>query len=107
MRVASTVLMVLLASATAAQAMCEDDLNNVRLKVERAQKTDPSPQTIAAAKELQQYDERTARAGEEDELDCHNTVARVERALEGQPAVNNTKPGEAVGPVNERATSVE
>jgi hypothetical protein len=108
MRVAYLGLLVFIASATAAQALCEDDMNDVRVKVAQAQKTNPSPQTAAAAKELTRYDDRTARAGDADELDCRNTMARVERDLKSPPRANNElKPGQAAGPVNPRAGSVE
>jgi hypothetical protein len=102
MRVAFIVVFVMFASATAAQAMCEDDMRDVRLKVERAQTTNPSPQTGAAANELKRYDERTGSVI--DEIDCRNTIARVERALRAPPPADT---GQATGPINEPARSVE
>ena len=108
MRVASLALLVLIASATAAQALCEDDMNDVRLKVKRAQKANPSPQTASAVKELKRYDDRTAMAGDMDEIDCRNTIARNERALKSPPPANSElKPGQATGSVNEPAKSVD
>jgi hypothetical protein len=105
MRVASLVLLSLIASAAAAQARCEDNMKDVREKVERAQKANRSPQTAAAAKELKSYDDRAMSA---DEVDCYNAIARVERALNSPPpADTGIKPGAAVGPVNERAKSLE
>jgi hypothetical protein len=107
MRVASLALLVLIASAAAAQARCADDMKRVGQKVERTQKTNPSPQTVAAAKELKRYDER-AMSGDADEVDCYNTIARVERALNSPPpADTGVKPGAAVGPVSERAKSLK
>ena len=105
MRVASLALLVLIASAAAAQARCEDNMKDVRQKVERAQKTNPSPQTAAAVKELKRYDDQAMSA---DEVDCYNAISRVERALNSPPPSDaGTKPGAAAGPVNERATSLE
>jgi hypothetical protein len=75
MRVASLALLVLIASAADAQARCADDMKRVGQKVERTQKTNPSPQTVAAAKELKRYDER-AMSGDADEVDCYKTIAR-------------------------------
>jgi hypothetical protein len=108
MRIASIILLVLIASATAARASCEDDMNNVRLKVERAQRTHWSPQTAAAPKELQRYDESPASVDTADDSACYNTIARVERALKAPPPVNSDlRPGEAARPVNNRAQSAE
>ena len=104
MRVASLVAFVLIASAAVAQARCADNIADVRLKVARAAKTNPSPQTAAAAKELKQYDDRAKNA---DEIDCYNVVARVERALKAPPPIDTgLKPGQAAGPV-ERIKSPE
>ncbi|HUJ99119.1 MAG TPA: hypothetical protein VLV85_12790 [Stellaceae bacterium] len=104
MRVASIVLLALIASATAAQATCQDDLKDVRLKVDRAQRTHWSPQTAAAAKELQRYDDSPASADMADDSACYNTIARVERALNAPPPVNSTlKPGQAAQPIEDRA----
>jgi hypothetical protein len=108
MRVASIVLLVLIASATAAWASCEDDMKDVRLKVERAQETHWSPQTAAAAKELQRYDDSPASADKADDSACYNTIARVERALTAPPPVNSDlKPGAAAQPVEDRARPIE
>jgi hypothetical protein len=108
MRVASIVLLALIASATAAQATCQDDLKDVRLKVERAQRTHWSPQTAAAAKELQRYDDSPASADKADDSACYNTIARVERALTAPPPANSdVKPGAAAQPVEDRARPIE
>jgi hypothetical protein len=108
MRVASIVLLVLIASATVAQATCEDDMKVVRLKVERAQRTHWSPQTAAAAKELQRYDDSPESADKADDSACYNTIARVERALNAPPPVNSDlKPGAAAQPIEDRARSLE
>jgi hypothetical protein len=107
MRVASLVLLALIASHATAQAWCEDDMKQVRLKVERLQKTNLSAQTAAAAKELHRYDERRMSA---DEVDCRNAIARVERALRASPpaaADPGLKPGEPAAPLNEPAKSAE
>jgi hypothetical protein len=108
MRVASIVLLVLIASATAAWASCEDDMKDVRLKVERAQETHWSPQTAAAAKELQRYDDSPASADKADDSACYNTIARVEQALKAPPPVDShLEPGAAAQPVQDRARSIE
>lgn len=107
MRVAYFVLLALIASTAAAQAWCEDDMKEVRLKVERLQKMNPSAQTTAAAKELKRYDERQMSA---DEVDCRNAIARVERALRAPPpatADTELKPGEPAAPLNDPAKSAE
>jgi hypothetical protein len=105
MRAASLLaLWLLVASVATARADC-DGMKDLRLKVEHAQRINPSAQTAAAAKELKRYDDR---AGSADEVDCYNTIARVERALKAPaPIDNQVKPGEAAGPINERAKSIE
>jgi hypothetical protein len=106
MRVASLVLLTLIASTTAAWAWCEDDMKEVRLKVERLQKTNPSAQTTAAAKELQRYEQQMSA----DEVDCRNAIARVQRALRAPPpAITDPqlKPGEPAASLNEPAKSAE
>jgi hypothetical protein len=108
MRVTSTVLLVLIASATAAWASCEDDMNDVRLQVERAQQTHWSPQTVAASKELQRYGESAASADKADDSACYNTIARVQRALKAPPPVNSDlEPGAAAQPIQDRARPIE
>jgi hypothetical protein len=108
MRVASIVLLVLIASASAARASCQDEMKDVRLKVERAQRTHWSPQTAAAAKELQRYDDSPASMDKADDSACYNTIARVERALKASPPANSDlRPGEAAHPIEDRAKSLE
>jgi hypothetical protein len=109
MRIASIILLALIALASTAQASCQDEMKDIRLKVEeRAQRTHWSRQTVAAANELQRYDESPASEDEADDSACYNTIARVERALNAPPPVNgDLKPGEAARPIEDRATSLE
>jgi hypothetical protein len=104
MRVAFVIPLVLMASATAAQARCEDDMKDLRQHVDRAQKTNPSAQSAAAAKELNRYDTGATSA---DEVDCYNTIARIERALNASAPEAGLKPGAAARPANEPAKSLE
>jgi hypothetical protein len=102
MRVASQVLVMLVASVATAHASCADDMKDVRLKVEQAQKTNPSAQTEVAAKELERY----SQSASADEVDCYNAIARIERALKAPaPADNQVRPGQPVGPIEQRANS--
>jgi hypothetical protein len=104
MRIASLSVLLVLASVAAAEARCTDDMKDVRLQVERAQKTNPTPQSAAAANELYRYSDRSGTA---DEVDCYNTIARIERILKASPVVGNVKPGEPASPVNEPVKSIE
>jgi hypothetical protein len=104
MRISSLTMLLVLASVAAAHARCADDMKDVQLQVERAQRTNPTPQSAAAANELKRYFDRSATA---DEVDCYNTIARVERALKASPVVRDAKPGEPASPVNEPVKSIE
>jgi predicted component of type VI protein secretion system len=103
MGIAPLALVVLIASAAAAEANCADDMTNIRLKVVRAQQVNPNPQSTAAAKELKRYDEH---ARSEDEVSCYNTIARIQRALNALASLGNAKPGEPVGQPVEAITSM-
>lgn len=85
MRVLVLVLVLLIGGAGLARARCADDLEDLRGKVERAQKRQPSPQAAAAGKELQKTDRNIK---EMDEVDCYNAVARIRRILNGPPPVD-------------------
>lgn len=70
-----------MAAPCAAQARCADDLAALQARVDRAQRMHPTPQTAAAAKVLQKFNQGDA----EDEVDCYNAVARARHALAALP----------------------
>jgi hypothetical protein len=104
MRIASLSVLLVLTSVTVAQARCADDMKDVRLQVERAQRSNPTPQSAAAANELKRYSDQSGTA---DEVDCYNTIARVERILKASPVVGDVRPGEPASTVNEPVRSLE
>lgn len=82
MRGAGLVLALLIASAGSAAAACADDVAALNTRVPHLQKTAPSPQTVAAQKELAKLNKDLPRM---DEFQCMNGVARVRRALNASP----------------------
>ncbi len=78
MRLVVLALVLSVGGAGVAQARCADELDALRLRVERQQKLRPTPQTAAAAKELKKADEN---AKQMDEVDCYNALDRARRAL--------------------------
>jgi hypothetical protein len=75
-------LAILVAAAGAAEARCADDLKALQARVDRAQKVNPSAQSAAAAKILQQLNDSPTA----DEVQCDNAVASARRALNAPPA---------------------
>ena len=78
-------LALLIAATGLAQAKCVDEAKDFTERVKREQKLKPTPQTAAAAKELQKLD-LNPRPGVDtkprmDEVDCYNTLARARRAF--------------------------
>lgn len=74
-------LVALLALSQVAEARCADDLKAVQARVDRAQKQKPTPQSAAAAKILNRYNQSDTA----DEVDCYNAVARARHALDQKP----------------------
>ena len=85
MRIFVLALVLSTGGAGLAQARCTDDLNDLRARVEREQKRQPTAQTAAAYKELQKIDLNIKRMGE---VDCYNAVARARRALNAPPPMD-------------------
>lgn len=75
-------LVVLLALSGVAEARCADDLKALQARVDRAQKQKPTPQSAAAAKILQRFNQSTTT----DEVACYSAVGRAQRALAERPA---------------------
>ena len=82
MRALGLVLVLLMASAGPAEARCADEAKELKARVVRAQKLNPTPQTAAAGKVLKRLDDNANRM---DEVDCYNALARARRALDAPP----------------------
>jgi hypothetical protein len=76
--IAALVLIASLAMAGRAEAGCADDMQELQARVDRQQAQQPTPQSIAAAKVLQKFNESTTA----DEVDCYNALARARHALD-------------------------
>jgi hypothetical protein len=72
-----------------AQARCVDEAKELGERVNREQKLKPTPQTAAAAKELQKLNLNPKPGADTkprmDEVDCYNTLTRAKRALTATP----------------------
>lgn len=75
-------LVLLVAGSGALQAKCADDVKELRARVEHRQKVRPTPQGLAALKELEQADADLKHLAE---LDCYNSVSRARKALRAPP----------------------
>jgi hypothetical protein len=82
MRSVVLALILALAAGGVARANCADEFNELQARVEGAKQRQPTPQTLAASKELQ-------KAGVDmkqmDEVDCYNAVTRARRLLAAPP----------------------
>jgi hypothetical protein len=81
MRAVLLAMALLSAGTGAARASCADETKEFKERVERQYKLKPTPQSAAAAKELQKLD----RPYQVDEVECYNTLARARRALAAPP----------------------
>lgn len=70
-------VLVLLASAGAAKADCLHDIGQFREQVDSQNQTRPTPQSQAAARELQKLE----RSQSADEIDCVNTLVKARQIL--------------------------
>jgi hypothetical protein len=77
MRVAFVAMALVIGAAGAAHADCLQEIGQFRERVDTANAAKPTPQSQAAARELQKL-ERSATA---DEVDCYNTLARARNIL--------------------------
>ena len=71
------VVVIVLASATAAKADCLEDLGRFHEQVDSQNQQRPTAQSQAAARELQKLEHDEAA----DEIDCYNTLARARKIL--------------------------
>jgi len=69
--------LILLASAGIAKADCLHDIGQFREQVDSQNRTRPTAQSQAAARELQKLE----RSESADEIDCYNTLARARQIL--------------------------
>jgi hypothetical protein len=77
MRAAFLTVVFLISVIGAARADCLQDLGQFRVQVDTQNQARPTPQSQAAARELQKL-ERSETA---DEIDCVNTLASARRML--------------------------
>jgi hypothetical protein len=85
-----------LVAATAAEAHCAEDVQELQSRIMRAQKTHWTAQGNAAALILQRY----ADSPSGDEVSCYNALARARSAFNGPPpAPQEAQEGQAVRPV--------
>jgi len=92
MRLVIAVLVLSLTAANVAWASCADDDKDMHARIDEKVKFHPTPQLLAAQKELNKADESLKQHAE---LDCYNALERSRRALNAKPAVdakNNGQP---------------
>jgi low affinity Fe/Cu permease len=85
MRLVIAAAMLSLLGANVAQASCADDAKDMHARIDEKVKLHPTPQLLAAKKQLDKVDESLKQHAE---LDCYNALERSRRALNARPAEN-------------------
>ena len=85
MRLVIAVALLSLSAANFAQASCADDAKDMHARIDEKVKFHPTPQLLAAQKELNKVDESLKQHAE---LECYNALERSRRALNAKPAVD-------------------
>ena len=85
MRLVIAAIILSLSGASFAQASCADDAKEMHARIDEKVKLHPTPQLIAAKKELNKVDEAVK---DHAEVDCYNALERSRRALKAKPAAD-------------------